>query len=147
METYTNETLKDRINHAKATELAHSPIHDFILDTIVENIRSMKDRYIKYLIDSNHTETIVIPESSLYDNFGKEYLTTEFVGYKIDKYADDLDGAAYSTSYSIRYKREVFIEGTNVIIHIPLLQVVDKYDNSNTFTICFKLRRFETRIY
>lgn len=147
METYTNETLKDRINHAKAIELAHSPIHDFILDTIVENIRSMKDRYIKYLIDSSHLETIVIPESLMCAKFGKEYLTTEFVGYKIAEYADDPAGAVYSTCYSIRYNREVLIEGTNVIIHIPLLQKADKYDCSNTFKICFKLRRFETRIY
>ena len=145
METYTNETLKARINHAKTIELAHSPIHDFILDTVVGNIRSMKDRYIKYLIDSSHLETIVILESLMYDKFGKEYLTTEFVGYKIDEYADDPDGAVYSTSYSIRYNREVLIEGTNVIIHIPLLQVVYKYDSSNTFKICFKLRRFDTR--
>lgn len=147
METYTNETLKTRINRAKAIELAHSPIHEFILDTIVENIRSMKDRYIKYLIDSEHIETITIPESLMYAKFGKEYLTTEFVGYKINEYTDDFDGAPYATSYSIRYKREVLIEGTNVIIHIPTLAMVDKYDNSNTFKICFKLRRFETRIY
>lgn len=147
METYTNETLKARINHAQAIDLPHSPIHDFILDTIVENIRSMKDRYIKCLIASNHIETIVIPESLMHAKFGKEYLTTEFVGYKIAEYADDPAGAAYSTCYSIRYNREVLIEGTGVIIHIPLLQVVDKHDSSNTFTICFKLRRMEPRIY
>ena len=145
METYTNETLKDRINHAKAIELAHSPIHDFILDSVVKHIRNSKDRYIKYLIDSEHIETIVIPESLMYDNFGKEYLTTEFVGYKIDEYADDPAGAVYSTCYSIRYKREVLIEGTNVVICIPLLQKLDKYDcSSNTFKICFKLKRVDT---
>ena len=144
METYTNETLKARINHAKAIELAHSPIHDFILDTVVENIRSMKDRYIKYLIDSNHTETIVIPESLMYAKFGKEYLTTEFIGYKIDEYTADFDGAAYATNYSIKYKREVLIEGTNVMIYIPLVSMADKYDGNNTFNICFNLKWVDT---
>ena len=147
METYTNETLKARINHAQAIDLSHSPIHKFILDTSVENIRNMKDRYIKYLIDSKRVEMIVIPESLMCANFGKEYLTTEFVGYKIDMHTNDLDGAAYSTNYSIRYKREVLIEGTNVMIHIPLLEMVDKHDTSNMFKICFELKRMEPRIY
>ena len=144
METYTNETLKAQINHAQAIELPHSPIHEFILDTIVKNIRSMKERYIKCLIDNNHIETINIPESLMCAKFGKEYLTTEFVGYKIVEYADDPAGAAYSTCYSIRYKREVLIEGTNVVICIPLLQKYDKHDISSTFMICFKLRRVDT---
>ena len=144
METYTDETLTTRINHAQAIDLGHSPIHEFILDIIVENIRSMKDRYIKYLIDSKHTETIVIPESLMRANFGKKYLTTEFIGCKIDEYSNDPAGAAYSTSYSIKYKREVLIEGTNVMIYIPLLEMVDKHDNSNTFEIFFKLKHVDT---
>ena len=140
METYTNRTLKERINHAQSIDLDHSPIHEFILDNIVRYIRNMKDRYIKYLIDSKRVEMIVIPESLMCDNFGKEYLTTEFVGYKIDMHTNDLDGMTYSTSYSIRYKREVLIEGTNVMIHIPLLEMVDEHDGSNTFKICFELK-------
>ena len=38
METYTNETLKDRINHAQEIDLANSPIHKFILDNVVQHI-------------------------------------------------------------------------------------------------------------
>ena len=144
METYTNETLKDRINHAQEIDLANSPIHKFILDSVVQYIRNLKDRYIKYLIDSKRVEMIVIPESLMCANFGKEYLTTEFVGYKIDMHTNDLDGVAYSTNYSIRYKREVLIEGTNVMIHIPLLEMVDKHGTSNTFKICFELKRVDT---
>ena len=145
METYTNETLKARINHAQAIELVRSPIHAFILNAIVDSIRCMNDHDIKYLIDSKHIETINIPESLMRANFGKSYLTTEFVGYKIVEYADDPAGAAYSTCYSIRYKREVLIEGTNVVICIPLLQKYDKHDSSSsTFKIYFKLECVDT---
>ena len=52
METYTNETLKDRINHAQEIDLANSPIHKFILDNVVQHIRDMKDRYIKLKLTS-----------------------------------------------------------------------------------------------
>lgn len=143
METYTNETLKERINHAQSIDLTHSPIHKFILDSVAQHIRNLKDRYIKYLIDNKCTEIVDIDDSFMLDRFGDSYITTEFVGYKIDKYRADLDGAAYSTSYSIKYKREVLIEGTNVMIYIPLLEMVDKHDSSNTFKIFFKLKRVD----
>jgi len=141
METYANSYLKNALNKAKEEILDTSQITKYILDTITRTIvYDNRDRYVKYLIATGQTETITVNDNELTKNFGPEYLTTEFVGCKITKTPSNSDYMPGASDYSIKFEQEVLIEGTDIIVYIPLLEVCTVHDGSRIFTIHFNFK-------
>jgi len=66
METYTNSYLRNMLNKAKEEILDTSQITKYILDTITRMIvYDKRDRYVKYLIATEQTETITVNDNEL----------------------------------------------------------------------------------
>jgi len=70
-------------------------------------------------------------------------LTTEFVGCKITKTPSSIDDMPGASDYSIKFEQEVLIDGTDIIVSIPLLEVCTVYDGSRTFTIYFNFKEVD----
>lgn len=144
METYTNSYLQTTLNRVKEEILDTSQITKYILDTITRMIvYDKRDRYVKYLIATEQTETITVNDNELTKKFGPEYLTTEFVGCKITKTPSSIDDTPGASDYSIKFEQEVLIEGTDIIVSIPLLEVCSVRDGSRTFTIYFNFKEVD----